>query len=150
MTDKKEASFVEEKVLDFTSKQLYDLAMDVKQYPEFLPWCSKIEIVKTDPMVVDMTIKYGFFSETIRSFIRAEHDGAGNYKIFIKADEGVFKYFQSEWEFLGLADDKCKVSYSLEFKFSNFFIEKAISLVFSKASNLIINSFEQQAKKLYN
>ena len=35
--------FENTKILPYSDKQLYSIIINVEQYPEFLPWCKKIQ-----------------------------------------------------------------------------------------------------------
>ena len=36
----------ETKIMPFTANQIYDLVVDIENYPNFLPWCKNAKIIK--------------------------------------------------------------------------------------------------------
>ena len=42
----------EEKFLQYEPEQLFKLVADVERYPEFLPWCTGVRVIRNDGDVI--------------------------------------------------------------------------------------------------
>ena len=66
-------NFQNTKVLPYTDKELYNIIINVKSYPEFLPWCKESEIInKIDENNFDavLTIGYKALDESYTSKVK--------------------------------------------------------------------------------
>ena len=61
-------SFKKNKIISHPVKKIYNLVADVKNYPDFLPWCTKILIKETDEKISLATIY-----NTVHSFKKKEY-----------------------------------------------------------------------------
>ena len=61
----------EQKLFKFTSKQLFDLVVDIDLYHEFLPWCvaSRVTSRKDNLIIGDLVIGFKIFREKFTSEI---------------------------------------------------------------------------------
>jgi len=130
----------------FSARQMFDLVNDIESYPEFLPWCSDARLERhiEHGLIATLTLskgplRYSFTTEnTTRDFDRIE----------MRLIEGPFKLFNGIWRFVD-APDGCRVSLDLEFEFSNRLLAAALSTVFTRVAGSMVNSFRQQAARLY-
>ncbi len=51
---------VEQRVLRYSPKQMFDLVADVEHYPDFLPWCLGTRITKREGDNLDADMLIGF------------------------------------------------------------------------------------------
>tara|TARA_A100000164_G_C21794423_1_gene717441 strand:- start:142 stop:573 length:432 start_codon:yes stop_codon:yes gene_type:complete len=140
-------NFYNSKLLPFTNKQLYDIIIDVKAYPEFLPWCKKTEIIsKVDSNNFDavLTVGYKALDENYTSRV----EGVYLREIRSSAIAGPFKYLDSVWTFKKY-QKHCEVYFEINYEFKSFFLGKIMGSLFLRASEKMFEAFESRAKQLY-
>lgn len=137
----------ETRILPYTPQQLFDLVLDIDQYPDFLPWCSYARVfeVGADYKKADLSIGYKIFQETFTSDVRftAPSD------IQVKYIKGPFKYLNNNWKFTKKANVQCQVDFFVDFEFRSRILEAAIGVIFTKAVFKMVQSFEKRAEMLY-
>lgn len=141
----------ETRPMPYTAQQMYDLVADVKDYPQFLPWCSAARIRSlTDAgdhqlMEADLVISFKVFREKFGSVVRLFEQGK---RIETEYLDGPFKYLRSNWVFVD-TETGCDVSFDVDFEFKNIILQKAAGLFFYEAMQRIVRAFETRAHDLY-
>lgn len=130
-----------------TAEQMFDLINDVERYPEFLPWCSRTEIVSQseDELVATLFlskagIKYSF---TTRNQLRRPT------QMIIELEDGPFSALAGTWDFKVLSDEACKVHLNLKFEFSGKITSLAMSKVFNQVATTLVDAFVTRADEIY-
>lgn len=140
------------KTLPFSAKQLYDLVLDIEQYPKFLPWCRQAKITKNiseNNLEAVLLVSFKNFLEKYTSDVKFFQKNSNEYFVDVKAVEGPFKKLVNQWKLRDLEDKKCEVEFFLDFEFNSFILSKMFGAVFSKASEKMMNAFEERAKEIY-
>ena len=143
--------FSETKILPYQPQQIYGLVMDIEQYPEFLPWCKKaqiVEVISNQNLVADLLINFKNIFEKYRSNVTHGIDDNGNYFVHVQAIEGPFKKLVNRWQFFPHAQG-CAIEFFIEFEFNSFFLEKMLSVIFGKATQKMMHAFEQRAQTVF-
>ena len=127
---------------------LYKIVLDIEKYPDYIPWCSKIEILqrKKNEINAIMIVDYKFFpSQKFTSNVIFDLE-----KLFIKTKyiDGPLKDLNTIWEFKDIKKNKSKVLFSLEFEFKNFFHQKFAELFYPLVENKMIESFIKRADQI--
>ena len=127
---------------------LYKIVLDIEKYPDYIPWCSKIEILqrKKNEINAIMIVDYKFFpSQKFTSNVIFDLE-----KLFIKTKyiNGPLKDLNTIWEFKDIKKNKSKVLLSLEFEFKNFFHQKFANLFYPLVENKMIESFIKRADQI--
>ena len=141
----------ENKILSYSSQQMYNLVSDVGSYPEFLPWCaaarvnSIIDVELDRVMSADLVISFKVFRERFCSEVRLSPK---EYFIQTKYIDGPFKYMNSTWQFNDCMDG-CTVTFFVDFEFKSIIFQGLIGLVFHDAMKRIVRAFEARADVLY-
>jgi ribosome-associated toxin RatA of RatAB toxin-antitoxin module len=130
-----------------SAQRMFDLVDMVELYPEFLPWCGGIDILQRDDAVTVATLHIDYHH--IKQNFTTE-----NHKIYptlmdIKLKDGPFRHLEGIWRFIPLSDDACKIDFRLNYEFSNAFLEKLISPVFSHIANTFVDAFVERAEQVY-
>ncbi|WP_165008846.1 type II toxin-antitoxin system RatA family toxin [Neisseria yangbaofengii] len=139
---------VEKSVLVLHSaKQMFELVDRVEDYPKFLPWYSKTEIIER----ADTELKARLFMDYMgvrQSFATYNHNISGKE---IKMDllEGPFKTLCGTWRFVDLGDDMCQIEFKLEYEFSSTILSAMISPVFNHLSGTLVDAFVKEADRRY-
>jgi coenzyme Q-binding protein COQ10 len=143
---------VEQRVVPYTTSQLYALVADVGAYPRFLPWCVGARVRKNDgrEMVADLTIGFKIFRETFcsRVTLNPPEGENGPCSILVAYENGPFKYLKNSWLFAP-HETGCTVDFFVDFEFRNLVLQKAIGAVFGEAVHLMVGAFLKRAAKVY-
>lgn len=139
---------VEKNVLVLHSaKQMFDLVDKVEDYPNFLPWYSKTEVIERK----DKELKARLFMDYMgvrQSFATHNHNIPG-LEIRMDLLEGPFKTLRGTWKFIDLGGDMCKIEFRLEYDFSNMLLSTVISPVFNHLSGTLVDAFVKEADRRY-
>ena len=142
----------ENKILRYSSQQMYNLVSDVGSYPEFLPWCAAARvnsIIDDGPnqiMSADLVISFKVFREQFCSEVSLSPK---EKFIQTKYLDGPFKHMNSTWKFNDCSEG-CAVEFFVDFEFKSFILQGLIGLVFNDAMHRIVRAFETRADALYS
>ena len=91
------------RTVPFLPEQMFDLVADVKQYPEFLPWCvaSRVREQSETHIVADLVIGFKMVRERFTSRVSLDRD---NLAVDTALVEGPFKHMANTWRFRLAAD----------------------------------------------
>jgi ribosome-associated toxin RatA of RatAB toxin-antitoxin module len=130
-----------------STEQMYALVDAVEDYPKFLPWCGGVDLLERTDTSTSATLHINYHG--IKQNFTTQ-----NHKVFaqsmqITLKNGPFKHLDGEWRFTPLKPDACKIEFSLNYEFANYFLEKMIAPVFSHIANTFVDGFVARADKLY-
>ena len=135
-------------IVNHSAKDLYNIVLDIEKYPEFIPWCNQI-IIKTksnNKILADMVVSYKpFFPQVFTSHVVYN---SKELSINTKYIEGPLKNLNTNWIFKKLNNKKTKISFKLEFEFSNFVHQRLAEFFYNWIENKMINSFIERANKI--
>ena len=141
----------ETRTLPYTAKQMYELVADVREYPQFLPWCAAARILKvthhadSDVMEAELVVSFRVFRERFGSRVTLWPDAR---KIHTEYIDGPFRRMQSTWAFRD-HEKGCEIEFFVDFEFRNAILRSVIGLVFEEAMHRIVRAFERRAEELY-
>ncbi|PSJ79419.1 type II toxin-antitoxin system RatA family toxin [Neisseria iguanae] len=139
---------VEKSVLVLHSaKQMFELVDRVEDYPKFLPWYSKTEIIGRTGTELKARLFMDYMGVR-QSFATYNHNIPGRE---IKMDllEGPFKILRGIWRFVDLGDNMCQIEFKLEYEFSSLILSALISPVFNHLSGTLVDAFVKEAERRY-
>ncbi len=139
------------KQFPYSAEKIYQLVMDIEKYPEFLPWCKQAKIIKVISQTnlhADLLINFKSFFEKYRSDVTHGKLENGDYFVDVVAIEGPFKKLVNQWVFKKTDERKCEVKFFIDFEFNSMLLGKIVSPIFHKASEKMINAFEERAKSV--
>lgn len=135
-------------LVPYSASQMYDLVDKIPDYPKFLPWCGGAEELSRndDEVKASVTISHSGLNKTFTTNNRLQK----NKMIEMELVNGPFKHLHGFWRFEALTETACKVSLDLEYEFSNKLLSLAVGPVFNQVANSMVDSFCQQADRLYS
>jgi len=130
-----------------SSLEMFALVDDVSSYGDFLPWCGGSRVLEEDEneKIAEVDIAFKGVSQSFSTRNRLE---VGKSIDMVLVD-GPFKQLYGRWEFAPLSESACKISLSVEFKFSSRVAEVAIGPLFSQITGSMVDAFVQRAKEVY-
>jgi len=130
-----------------SASQMFSLVDRCEDYPLFLPWCSRVELLERDEEQTSATLFIGY--RGVKS-----HFSTSNKKRFpvlmqIRLVDGPFRSLEGEWRFKPLGENACKIEFNLHFEFSSGVLARALNPVFHYIANSFVDAFVQRAGQQY-
>jgi ribosome-associated toxin RatA of RatAB toxin-antitoxin module len=130
-----------------SAARMYALVDEVEHYPEFLPWCGGVDLLKRDEQFTRATLHIDYHG--IKQNFTTENEKVYPSLMDIKLVQGPFRHLEGVWRFIPLAEDACKIEFKLSYEFSSTFLERLIAPVFSHIANTFVDAFVERAEKVY-
>jgi ribosome-associated toxin RatA of RatAB toxin-antitoxin module len=143
-------------LLWYTPHEIYQLVIDVEKYPEFLPWCARVEVLDRDEQ--GPTVRLHLAYSGIRHAFTTRNVQVADESVHIKLVDGPFSLLDGTWRFVALPlpaapggtdNAACKIEFELRYEFSNAILEAAISPVFDRIANTFVDSFVRRAEQVH-
>jgi coenzyme Q-binding protein COQ10 len=132
--------------------ELFDLVLDVENYPRFVPYCRDVRVLsrKTDAegrMIIISRMTVGFSPFQVGYANRTTGDRNAR-RIAVEAIDGPLRYLEVAWKFEPEDEKRTRIGFSVEYEFSNPILATVASRVFNAMFSEIVNAFEQRADTL--
>jgi coenzyme Q-binding protein COQ10 len=129
-------------LLNFKAKELFELVINIEDYPNFLPYCKKSTIISEEEnlIIADLTIGNFLFCEKFRSNVKTEK----YKKIEIESIGKMIKALNAIWLF---EDNEagCNVTFEIKIQMKSAWMQKTLEKIFNDFFEKIIKSFEKRA-----
>ena len=134
-------------LVEYSAEQMFQLVDDIAAYPEFLPWCGgAAEHNRNEKQVeASVTIQKG----TINKAFTTQNRLSKPDKIELTLVDGPFKKLKGEWRFEAISEKACKITFNMDFEFSNMIVGMAVGPIFNQVANTFVDSFVERAKAVY-
>lgn len=131
----------------YSAAEMYRLVTDVKAYPDFLPWCDHADILEQDDQ--GMLAEIGISFAGIRQRFQTRNTHEPDRMVGMQLVKGPFSRLDGRWLFEPLGEQRaCRVALTLSYGFSGV-LGAAISPVFDKIANTMVEAFVQRAAQVY-
>lgn len=136
-------------LLWYSPREMYDLVVNVEQYPAFLPWCSSAEVLERHE--TGMTARLGLAYMGVRHAFTTRNENVADESVMVKLVDGPFSLLDGFWLFrpLGSNGAACKIEFEMRYAFSSSALETVVSPVFDKVANTFVDSFVKRAESVY-
>ncbi len=142
-------------LLWYTPREMYELVTAVERYPEFLPWCSKVDVLAREGDEA-VTARLHLAYAGVRHAFTTRNVNEPGQSVRMELVDGPFSRLDGLWQFLPLnkpgsdgAAAACKIAFELNYAFSSGALEAVVSPVFDRIANTFVDSFVQRAEGLY-
>lgn len=134
-------------ILPYSTEQLFDLVIDIEQYPQFIPWCSAARIIKkeSESLSAELAVNFKGFTSSYISKVSSTRPTSINVEMI----SGPFKYLRNHWQFNYLDQQKSEIIFDIDFCFESVLLQKMAGAMFEKALSTMINAFANRAEKIY-
>ena len=131
-----------------SAEQMFDLVDTVEDYPQFLPWCSRTEVLKREGDELEAML-YMDYMKVRQSFGTRNHNTRPHH---IRMDllDGPFKRLSGEWRFHPVGDLGCRIEFRLEYEFASSVLSALIGPVFNRIAATLVDAFIQEADRRYD
>ncbi|GAB4565277.1 MAG: type II toxin-antitoxin system RatA family toxin [Rhizobacter sp.] len=139
-------------LLSYSAPEMYTLVTAVPDYPRFLPWCEKAEVLTDDEsgMTARLHLAYGGLRHTFTT--RNTH--VADSSVLVALVDGPFSVLEGAWRFVPLAlggsdELACKIEFDMRYAFANRPLELVVSPVFDRVANTFVDAFVKRAEQVY-
>ena len=134
-------------IVPYHAGEMFDLVNDVEAYEQFLPWCSRSEVLSRNEETVEATLelRHGAIS---RAFTTRNTLSRGR-AIDIGLLGGPFRHLSGGWRFDPLGDDGCRVTLEMEFEFESRAVDLLFGGFFEQTCNSLVDAFTARAEAVY-
>lgn len=134
-------------LVPYSAAQMFDLVAKVEDYPKFMPWCGGAEVHERDENGIKASVTIQFAGLRQRFTTRNTHRFPD--RIQLDLVDGPFSALDGVWEFHALAEDACKVVFTMHYQFSSRTLETLVGPVFNRIATSFIDAFTQRAEVVY-
>lgn len=133
-------------------EQMFDLVADVERYPEFLPLCTGLTVLRrsTDDegrevLLARMSVGYKAVTESFTSRVTLDRT---NHKVLVEYVDGPFRYLTNRWTFR--PDGKgTTIEFYINYEFRSRTLGLLMGSMFDKAFRKFAEAFETRAGEVY-
>lgn len=147
-------------LLWYSPREMYALVTGFQDYPKFLPWCDRAEVIETHSDGVTARIHLGIAG--VKHAFTTRNLNVDSDSVIMNLVDGPFSHLEGTWRFVPLqkpgqgggatspADSPaCKVEFSLKYAFSSRPLEMVVSPVFDRIANTFVDAFVKRAEQVY-
>ncbi len=144
--------FATEHRVGHSAGNMFDLVADVARYPEFVPYCTAMDVVSrseedgTPVVTARMTVAYGIIKETFTNRIVLDR---ANLTISVRASDGPFRRLENDWRFEPVDSNSCTIHFSIAYEFRSLALRLAAGAVSERAFGNYSKIFEDRADAIY-
>jgi ribosome-associated toxin RatA of RatAB toxin-antitoxin module len=123
---------------------MFELVDRVEAYPDFLPWCSRVELIERTAEVTSARIEISW--RGLESRIATRNAKRAPEAMDLAFLEGPFESFSGAWRFVPLGEAGCRVEFSLEYRFASRAAEIALGALFGHVLGSVVDHFVARAE----
>ena len=135
-------------LLPYSASQLYELVLQVTDYPLFLPWCSAAVVHEQNESFQDASIQIQ--KGPLKEQFRTHNILVPGQMIRMQLVEGPFKALSGVWEFLALGNEGAQISLHLEFEIKLGPMQTILEATFKQVTQSMLQAFCQRAHEIYH
>jgi coenzyme Q-binding protein COQ10 len=128
----------EQATLPYSADELFDVVADVKDYPLFVPWCSRARIHHEDPreVIAELVIGFGPFQESFTSKVTLDRPR----QVGVRAIEGPLEHLTNTWTFTPVKQ-ATQVDLIVDFQFKSHLLDHVANGMFHEAATRMMSAF---------
>jgi ribosome-associated toxin RatA of RatAB toxin-antitoxin module len=135
---------------------MYALVTAIEDYPQFLPWCDRAEVLEQHDDGVTARLHLAFAG--VRQAFTTRNTHVDGREVHMRLVDGPFSQLEGTWRFMPLQTPgsaaestatACKVEFSLQYAFSSRPLALVISPVFDRIANTFVDAFVKRAEQVY-
>jgi coenzyme Q-binding protein COQ10 len=130
---------------------MFRIVSDVERYPEFVPWCVALRVVKREAvspreiLLCDTVVGFKGLRERYTS--RAAID-ARDRRIDVEAVDGMFRKLETHWRFTDEGEAACRIDFAIDFAFKSRVLGAVAGGAFGLVTTRMTHAFEERAKAI--
>jgi ribosome-associated toxin RatA of RatAB toxin-antitoxin module len=125
---------------------MFDLVDRVEDYPQFLPWCSRVELIERTDQVTAARLHVDYHGLAAKIATRNLKDPAASMRLELV--EGPFESFAGTWRFVALGESGCRVEFVLDYTLASGALDVLLEPVFGQIAATLVDSFVARAESV--
>ncbi len=140
-------------LLWYSPREMYGLVTAVEDYPKFLPWCERAEVLARDAS--GMTARLHLAYAGVRHAFTTRNAHEPDRAVVMGLVDGPFSRLDGTWRFVplavpgGEAEDACRIEFDLRWAFSRGAFEALAGPVFDRIADTFVDAFVRRAEQVY-
>lgn len=139
-------------LLWYTPAEMYRLVVGVQQYPQFLPWCERTEVL--DSTELSMTARLHLAYAGVRHAFTTRNTHEPDASVLVQLVDGPFSVLEGSWRFKpigrpGADAQACRIEFDMRYAFASRPLEAVVSPVFDRVANTFVDRFVERAEQVY-
>ena len=134
--------------INHNAKKLFEIVLDLEKYPEFIPWCTSMQInsKKKNEILADMYVLYSFIlPQKFGSHVIYDKKKLNIQTIYI---DGPLRDLKTVWNFESVNNKSTIINFKVEFEFKKFLHQKMAETFYPLIENKMIESFKNRASQI--
>jgi coenzyme Q-binding protein COQ10 len=134
----------------YSADLMFEVVADVEQYPQFLPWCVGLRVLKREHvksrevLTAEMIVGYKAIREKYTSRVILDAEGRS---IDVTQTDGPFRILENHWRFTPDGEG-CRIELSLAYEFRSRFLNSIANAAFGRVYARMADAFEARARSL--
>lgn len=135
----------------FTPQQMFAVVADVEAYPEFVPLCESVHVVRreqrgeTAVLVARMSVGYKTIHESFTSRVTLV---PAEPRVVVEYLDGPFRTLENRWRFEP-APGGTDVDFYIAYEFRSAMLGAVMGAMFDRAFRRFAEAFEERARVVY-
>ena len=125
---------------------MFDLVDRVEDYPEFLPWCSRVELIERTEQVTAARLHVDYHGLSAKIATRNLKEPTASMRLELV--EGPFETFAGTWRFAALGESGCRVEFVLDYAMASGALGVLLEPVFGQIAATLVDSFVARAESV--
>ena len=139
-------------LLWYSAEEMYALVTAVPDYPKFLPWCERAEVMEIHDDGVTARLHLNYHG--VRHAFTTRNTQVPDASVHVALVDGPFSTLEGHWRFtpIGAADAAQKASrveLDLRYAFSGIALEAVVSPVFDRIADTLVDAFVKRAEHVH-
>jgi len=140
-------------LLWYSPHEMYALVTAVPDYPKFLPWCERAEVLEQRETGATARLHLSYLG--VRQAFTTRNEHVVDASVVLTLVDGPFSLLDGTWRFVpvpageGAHAKACKIEFEMRYNFANGALDALISPVFDRIANTFVDSFVKRAEQVY-
>lgn len=148
-------------LLWYSPREMYELVVNVREYPRFMPWCERAEVLEESPQGMTARLHLGY--RGVRHSFTTRNTHVDGRSLTMSLVDGPFSRLDGAWEFLplgtpaasetvgtvGAGHNACRIQFDLCYVFASPALELVVSPVFDRIADTFVDAFVERAERVY-
>ncbi len=134
-------------LVTFSPEQMFELVVDVKRYPQFLPWVVGAEVHEKSERSLLASMEMQRAGVRERFTTRNEMEPPA--WMTLRLVEGPFRELEGRWSFAPIGQSGTRVELEMRFEFANPVVALLFGKAFEQSCGQLIDAFIARAKQVH-
>ncbi len=134
----------------YSPEEMFSLVTGVDQYPQFLPWCDRAQVLERDGS--SMLAEIGIALSGLRQSFVTRNTLEPGRRVQMRLVKGPFSRLDGDWQFHAVGDGSqraSRVELKLHYGFSNKVLAGLVGPVFDRIAATMVDAFVKRAQQVY-